>query len=281
MLIEPKDLADLISQGAVTVFDCRFSLAQPKQGFEDYLSGHIPEAHYLNLEYDLSGPVREHGGRHPLPNLHEFLAKVAKAGLSSEKTVVVYDAGGGMAQRAWWLFEYVGHPDVQVLNGGFGAWQEAGLPISVEVPTASTGSFTPKIHTDAIVSVDDVEQMVAGERPDLLVDARAAARFLGEVEPIDKVAGHIPGAWNRSWEDGVDASGRWKGREAQRERFAKLLETSRPLVMYCGSGVTACANLFALRIAGVSNAKLYPGSWSDWSSYPDHGVETTNPEGSN
>lgn len=274
MLIEVHELQQLIETGEVVVFDCRFSLAAPSQGFEDYLAGHIPGAHYLHLEHDLSAPVQEHGGRHPLPDMDEFGAKAAQAGVTQNKPVVVYDAGTGMATRAWWLLEYIGHPDVRVLNGGWTAWANGGLAVSQEIPAPDASDFIPHLVGDKTVSVTDVEEIVAGHQPSILVDARAGARYRGEVEPLDKVAGHIPGALNAPWDVGVDEQGKWRGTEAQQGRFAASIAANKPLVMYCGSGVTACANLFALRLAGVKDAKLYPGSWSDWSSYPEHPVET-------
>lgn len=274
MLIEAKQLGEMVANGEVVVFDCRFSLAKPEQGFEAYLSGHIPHAHYLHLEHDLSSPVQEHGGRHPLPDIDEFIAKVSQAGLDRSKPVVVYDAGGGMAPRAWWLFEYIGHPDVRILNGGWDAWMAEGLPVSRDIPAPAASDFVLNLATDKTVSVEEVEAIVAGDTEGILVDARAGARYRGEVEPIDKAAGHIPGAKNAPWEEGVDAEGRWLGTEAQQTRFQDAIASQKPLIMYCGSGVTACANLFALRLAGVSDAKLYPGSWSDWSSYPHHAIET-------
>lgn len=282
VLIEAQELKEMLGGQGVVVFDCRFSLADKNQGFTAYLAGHVPGAHYLHLEHDLSSPVREHGGRHPLPDMEEFAEKVALAGVDLEKTVVVYDAGGGMSPRAWWLLDQLGVKDVRILNGGWNAYVSAGLPVSVEIPavlpaTAATALAVPSSEEirDKVVNVEDVLNIVAGETQGLLVDARAAGRYRGEVEPIDKVAGHIPGAMNAPWEEGVDEAGRWLDRDEQRARFAKAIESAKPLVMYCGSGVSACANLFALRLAGIENAKLYPGSWSDWTSYPEHPIERT------
>lgn len=255
------------------VFDCRFALAEPTAGYNDYLHSHIPGAYYLHLEHDLSSPVQPHGGRHPLPDAEVLADKLRAAGVDAERHVVVYDADGSMAPRAWWLLRYLGHPDVRVLDGGWQAWVSAGLPINAEVPSQRTGHFQPLIQSEQIAEMTEIEQIATGKAPGTLVDARAARRFRGEVEPIDARAGHIPGAVNRPWEDGVEAVGKWKSGSEQRRRFAGLEGREGPLVMYCGSGVTACANLFALELAGIHGAKLYPGSWSDWSSYPNHPVE--------
>ncbi|QSO55089.1 sulfurtransferase [Alicyclobacillus curvatus] len=279
LLIEAAELARLMETQEVVVFDCRFSLGDPNQGFTAYLTGHIPGAHYLHLEHDLSSPVQEHGGRHPLPDMSEFAGKVAMAGATKSTTVVVYDAGGGMAPRAWWLLDSLGVKDVRMLNGGWNAFVSAGLPVSQAIPAVAPeaaatarAEFDVEDTSNKVVNVEEVRAIVAGDVTGMLVDARAANRYRGEVEPIDKVAGHIPGALNAPWEEGLDEAGRWLDADKQRQRFAKAVEAQKPLVMYCGSGVSACANLFALRLAGIENAKLYPGSWSDWSSYSEHPV---------
>lgn len=255
------------------VFDCRFTLGEPRQGYDKYLESHIPGAYYLDLEHDLSSPVQLHGGRHPLPYPDVLAEKLAAAGVDVNRHVVVYDAGGGIAPRAWWLVRYLGHPDVRVLDGGWQAWTGAGFATDAEVPPMRRGQFEATLRDELVAPVSEVEQISAGQRSGTLVDARAANRFRGDVEPLDKVAGHIPGAFNRPWLEGVSPEGTWKSSADQQQRFAHLTDRSGPLVVYCGSGVTACANLFALELAGIARAKLYPGSWSDWSSYPDHPVE--------
>ncbi|MCL6452317.1 MAG: sulfurtransferase [Alicyclobacillus sp.] len=276
LLRTPAELAKALQEdaSALVVFDCRFSLGQPNAGFDAYQCGHIPTAYYLHLEHDLSGPRGTHGGRHPLPDAEVLAAKLAAAGVTEDREVVVYDAGGGMAARAWWLLRYVGLDRVRVLDGGWTAWVAGGFPVETAIPAPRSGQFTARVHSDWVVSTADVEQMVRGERPGLLVDARAANRYRGEMEPIDPVAGHIPGAVNRPWEEGLRPDGTWQPGDWQRQRFESLCSPERPLVMYCGSGVTACANLFALHLAGLPDARLYPGSWSDWCSVPEHPVAT-------
>ncbi len=273
MLITASELAAVVSDADTVVFDCRFRLGDPTDGRNRYLAGHIPGAYYLDLEQDLSGPKQAHGGRHPLPDPQQLADKLSAAGVTKTARVVVYDDGEGMAPRAWWLIRYLGHEHCVILDGGYRAWLAQGLPTDTTIPQPRPGDFPLSIHRDWIVSTADIEKMVYQPGAATLVDARAPERYRGDVEPIDPVAGHIPHAVNRPWTDGVNEDGTWKSPEHQRSRFQNL---GRPtdVVMYCGSGVTACANLFAMELAGLSGAKLYPGSWSDWCSYPDHPVET-------
>lgn len=277
MLITAQQLQDERKSGNWVVFDCRFSLADLHQGREAYLEAHIPDAWYLDLTHDLSGPVAAHGGRHPLPDIDLFAAKLSIAGVGPNTPVAVYDAGGGMAARAWWLLRYVGHDRVYVLDGGFAAWLAAGGETSREVPEPRPSTFEPHVRASGMIETREVEEIVRGEKHALLVDARAPQRFRGDVEPLDPVAGHIPGARNALWSDNLTPDGHWLPADALRERFAPLVGVAghdSAVVMYCGSGVTACANLFAMHLAGYDNAKLYPGSWSDWCSYADHPVAT-------
>ncbi|WP_366937381.1 sulfurtransferase [Alicyclobacillus sp.] len=273
MLITVDELKSRLNDEHWVVLDCRFTLNQPDAGRRAYLEGHIPGAYYLDLEQDLSGPRRAHGGRHPLPDPEELAEKLAAAGVTDGVRVVVYDAGGGMAQRAWWLIRYLGHDAVSVLDGGYPAWVAAGGSVTDALPEARPAAFTPRLRREWIASVEEVAAVSKGERPGVLIDARAGARFRGEVEPIDRVAGHIPGARNAPWEEGVGPDGRWKAAEAQRDRF-RFVQNPAEVICYCGSGVTACANLFAMALAGLEGARLYPGSWSDWISYPDNPVAT-------
>lgn len=281
-LVDVDWLRANLGRSDVRVFDVRFALADPDQGRRDYLEGHIPGALFLDVERDLSGPVGRHGGRHPLPDPDELAAKLRRAGLNNGDTAIVYDDGSGMsAPRAWWLLGYLGLERVAVLDGGFAAWVRRGLPATPgtgdeeAAAGAPEGDFRPRLQQGWIRDTGEVRAIVdgtaAGGRRVVLVDSRAPERYRGEVEPLDPVAGHIPGAVNYDWSQNVGPDGRWLDREALRRRFAGL-EDAGEIVVYCGSGVTACANLLAMRLAGLENARLYPGSWSDWCSYPEHPV---------
>jgi thiosulfate/3-mercaptopyruvate sulfurtransferase len=277
VLMSVQALHERLSRDDTVVFDCRFNLHHRHMGRQAYLTAHIPGAYYLDLEQDLSGPVRPGSGRHPLPDPKELADKLGSAGVDEQATVVVYDEGEGMAPRAWWLIRYLGHPRVYVLDGGWPAWLAAGYDTSAEVPPPRFRTFPLHVHTDWTVSAEDVERVVRGERRALLVDARAPERYRGEIEPLDPKAGHIPGARNAPWQDGIDAQGHWKPQQAQLERFRQIgIEpgTGEEIICYCGSGVTACADLLALEIAGISNAKLYPGSWSEWCADPSRPFAT-------
>jgi thiosulfate/3-mercaptopyruvate sulfurtransferase len=273
VLVSVAELHSLVEEQAVVVFDCRFALQDPLKGRLQYGEGHIPGAYYLNLNEDLSSPVTDHGGRHPLPSPVDFARKMSSSGVNENSSIVVYDNGEGMATRAWWLLRYFGHDNVAVLNGGWKAWVASGLPTTSDLPQPRVGDFTAVPREDWVVSVQDVEQFVERPRPEVrLVDARAADRFRGEHETIDPVGGHIPGALNAPWMEGLDVQGFWKHPDEQRKRFS--WSGQAPVVVYCGSGVTACANWFAMELAGIEDLRLYAGSWSDWCSYPQHRIDT-------
>lgn len=250
---------------APVVFDCRFHLQDPAAARNDYLAGHIPGAWFLDMEHDLAGSKTDKSGRHPLPELAEFAAKLSAAGVTDGREIVVYDNNTGGAVRAWWLIRHLGHEAVSVLDGGWTAWVSFGGSVSQEIPEPMKGTngFVPRIQTDWVVSTESVEAISAGRLPGILMDARAPERYRGDVEPIDPKAGHIPGAINLPWMDNLNADGTWKPAQVLRERFAAVTERAEPIVSYCGSGVTACGNLFAMALAGLPIAKLYPGSWSE------------------
>ncbi len=266
-VVSPQWLADHLTDPAVVIIDCRFSLADPHQGRQQYEQGHVPGAFYLDLNHDLSSPVQQHGGRHPLPDLEGLAAKLAALGVRLGETLVVaYDASRqGFAARVWWLLRYLGHDRVAVLDGGFPGWQQAGYPVTQVLPTPRSGEFTPQIRADWVV---DIEQVKASQTMPgvVLVDSRERDRYLGKVEPIDPIAGHIPGAVNYPWQACTDDQGYLLSAEQLRDRFSPLIE-ARQILVYCGSGVTACVNLLALELAQIATGKLYAGSWSDWCSY--------------
>lgn len=286
-VIAAEELAARLGEPGLVVADCRFVLGQPDAGRAAYEEAHIPGAVYLDLERDLSAPVGEHGGRHPLPALDALAAALGRAGIGSGTTVVAYDdQGGAMASRLWWLLRYAGHDAVRVLDGGFAGWRRAGYAVTAETPGVAPATFVPSPRPELLADVDRVRKVVAAKAAGAggseaeavtLIDSRDGARYRGEVEPIDRKAGHIPGAINRPFGEGRDADGKWKSAAAQRERFADLSQDGE-VIVYCGSGVTATPNVMALLEAGFANVKLYAGSWSDWISYADNPIGTEDKE---
>ena len=267
VLIEVQELADLIAAGTgPVVADCRFALTDPAAGERAWREAHIPGAHYLHLARDLSGPRAGVGGRHPLPDARHFTATMRRIGLDAGRLLVACDASrGAYAARLWWLARHFGHASVRFLDGGWDAWCAAGLARDALQPVAAAGNFTARADARARVDYDELVQMrVSGAAP-RLIDSREARRYQGLEEPIDPVAGHIPGAANRPWAEATDAGGFFLDEAAHAARWRGLGPASG-LVVYCGSGVTACVNLVSLALAGLDGARLYPGSWSDWCS---------------
>ncbi|MCP1132520.1 sulfurtransferase [Paenibacillus polysaccharolyticus] len=257
----------------VAIVDCRFLLGQPDAGREAYEAGHIPGAVYLDLEKDLSALVTEHGGRHPLPDPAALASRLAKAGIGSNSRIIAYDDQGGMnASRLWWLLRYLGHEQVYVMDEGFSAWQNAKFPVTTDIPVQIPSSFDVNLQPQMLASVTDVQQASASGSA-VLIDSRDARRYAGLEEPIDAKAGHIPGAVNYFWKEVLGTDGRWSGVEALEERFVKLGKDDA-IIVYCGSGISACPNVIALEEAGYTNVKLYSGSWSDWISYEENAVAT-------
>lgn len=252
----------------VVVVDCRFALADPALGERQYTEAHIPGAVYLHLDRDLSGNKSTHGGRHPLPDIAVLSAKLSAAGINSEppSRVIVYDDSRfGFAARLWWLLRYLGHEQVQVLDGGFAAWRAAALPVSNTPAQPRSARFIPRVQKDRVVDIDYVKRL--GERPGaVLVDSREERRYLGLEEPIDPIAGHIPGAKNFPWQQVTDDGTQLRSANEQRARWGDVAKAEE-IVVYCGSGVTACVNLLSLAEIGRDDAKLYAGSWSDWCSH--------------
>jgi thiosulfate/3-mercaptopyruvate sulfurtransferase len=254
------------------VFDCRHDLAKPDLGEQQYREAHIPGALFAHLDRDLSAPRENRGGRHPLPYPGAFLAWLGQQGLRPGDQVVCYDAGSGViAARLWWMLRWVGHESVAVLDGGLAKWLAEGRATTTAVPHVAHTSYPARLLPERVVGVDFVEHQKT-----LLLDARAPARFRGEHEPIDPVAGHIPGAKNRFCNDNVGPDGTFKSGEALKREFRAIIGDKAPadVVNYCGSGVSACHNLLAMEIAGLRGAKLYAGSWSDWISDPARPVGT-------
>ncbi|WP_339820031.1 sulfurtransferase [Paenibacillus sp. FSL R7-0216] len=261
----------------LVIVDCRFELGRPEAGSAAYDAAHIPGAVYLDLEEDLSAPVTEHGGRHPLPAPDTLAARFARAGIGNATRVVAYDDQGGMnASRLWWLLRWLGHDDVYVMDEGFAAWQAGGYPVTAERRTVVPADFTPSLRPHMLAGVEDVRRAL-GDPGVLLVDSRAADRYAGLQEPLDVKAGHIPGAINRFWKQVQGDNGSWKSDGELREQLAPVIaamDEGREAIVYCGSGVSACPNVLALHRLGYPQVKLYAGSWSDWISYPENPIAT-------
>lgn len=273
-LINVQWLSQHIDDPNVVVIDVRFSLADPELGHRQYQLGHIPGAYYLDLNKDLSRAIAKHGGRHPLPDWSVFASKLSQIGISSERAtqVVIYDDSRfAFAARLWWMLRYLGHEQVGILDGGMGAWRVAGLPLSDAVPGPKAGSFGPELQDGWTVDIRTVRQRQDGLGV-TVVDARSPERFRGEVEPIDPIAGSIPGAANSFWQEVSTEDGYLKSPEALAEHWRELNPQDN-IIVYCGSGVTACVNLFSMVVAGYPMHKLYPGGWSDWCSYLEEGLK--------
>lgn len=274
-LVQAEDLAARLGAAGLVVADCRVSLADRQAGQRLYAESHIPGAIRVELETDLSDHRKTGQGRHPWPDVAGFVARLGAWGIARDTQVVAYDDGdGAFAARLWFMLRALGHERVAVLDGGWTRWMQLGLPVDARVPQRApvdyaTGGF------DAARLLDAASVRSRLEAGDLLLDARAAPRFRGEVEPLDRVAGHVPGARNRPYPENL-ADGRFKSPEALRREFEAVLEGRDPahLVAMCGSGVTACHHLLAMEHAGLRGAKLFTGSWSGWISDPSRPVAT-------
>ena len=273
-LISVTELAVHLDDPGWVVVDCRFALTDPAAGPAAYARSHIPGARYANLDDDLARHPEPDDGRHPLPDALDFAARLGAWGIGNDSTVVAYDeASGAIAARLWWLLGWLGHDRRLVLDGGFAAWSAAGLPVETENPTWPPARFVPRGVADASV-VHTAELPALQVAGGLLVDSRAAPRYRGEQEPIDPVAGHVPGAVNRPGSMNVEADGRLRAADALRRELTELLGGRPPeqLIAMCGSGVTACQLLLALAAAGLDGAKLYAGSWSEWIRDPERPI---------
>jgi len=277
-LISPQQLAERQKAGGVVILDCRFALEDPDYGRCSYAEGHIEGAQYADLERHLSGPVTKGvTGRHPLPAANVFAEQLRAWGVNADTDVVLYDDGpGAYAARAWWLLAWLGKRDgVFILDGGLKAWHAAGFPLSLDAPVVEPGTFDGTPDNRMVLDAEHLLERL-GQPGLTLIDARAQPRFRGEVEPIDPIAGHIPGAQCAAFNENLGSDGRFLPAEQLKQRFATQLQGRSPheLVAYCGSGVTACHNLFALSLAGYPLGKLYAGSWSEWINDPARAIAT-------
>jgi thiosulfate/3-mercaptopyruvate sulfurtransferase len=266
-LVSVDLLRQHLADPAWCVVDCRHDLMDPAAGRLAYEAGHVPHARFADIEHDLSGPKTPDSGRHPLPDREHLAARFRAWGISPGTQIVAYDAQGGQfAGRLWWLARWLGHDAVALLDGGWPTWlAETGRAEAGAAPPArGAGDFAARASLMPVVDAGELQSRL-GDPSSLLVDARAAERYEGRVEPIDPVAGHIPGAVNRFWQENL-LDGRFKRPDALRSEFLKLLQNRPPtrVIHHCGSGVTAAHNLLAMEIAGLPGAALYPGSWSEW-----------------
>lgn len=276
-LVDPSTLAAALGSPGLAIVDCRFVLAAASSsaGEDAWRSAHLPGAGYVHLDRDLSDHEKSaREGRHPLPDADKFLAVLERLGISNDTQVVAYDAGDGAmaAARFWWLLKLLGHTRVAVLDGGFAAWNESGLPLETESPSIAPGHYVGHYQPALIAKVAELEQATSSGV--VLLDARAPERFRGEVEPLDKAAGHIPGARNRPYAQNL-RDGRFLPPEQLRAGFAAVLGPlpASQVILCCGSGVTACHNLLAMEHAGLHGARIFPPSWSGWINDPAHGIE--------
>lgn len=273
-LISAEELATAID--ACVVVDCRHDLADPAAGRRGYLEAHVPGAHFVSMDDELSAPCSGRNGRHPMPAREAVRSLLESLGLADDRQLVVYDtAGGGMAGRLWWMARWAGHEAVAVLDGGLPAWRRAGFPVTAEIPERGPGRLSERSPLEVLVDAGTTAA-AASDPARRVLDARAAERFTGKAETIDPVAGHIPGSVNRPWGGNLREDGRFKPAPVLRAEFQALLGGRPPtaLVHSCGSGVSACHNLLAMAHAGLPGAALYGGSWSEWIADPARPVAT-------
>ena len=279
-LISANELLQHVDDPAFVILDCRGELTDTRAGALAFAAGHLPRAQHADPDVHLSdksaGADGSFRGRHPLPSPQAFIETLRQWGIDSHSQVVVYDAHGGMfASRVWWMLRWVGHPAVALLDGGLPAWQAAGGTTTTELTKRPPGNITLQTSLTPTVSAADLMSNLETKKS-IVLDARANDRFRGENETIDPVAGHIPGAKNRWFKENLQADGCFKPAEALRADFSALINSPDTTIAQCGSGISACHNLLAMEIAGLSGAALYPGSWSEWSSDPSRPVAVGN-----
>ncbi|MEB1806790.1 MAG: sulfurtransferase [Bacillaceae bacterium] len=270
-VVEMEWLSRHLEDPNIRIVDCRFQLGAPEEGFNAYLKDHIPGSFYFDLEKDLSSEVKEHGGRHPLPDVEELAGKLSAAGIDEHVTVVAYDdQGGPFASRMWWLLNYLGHSKAFVLNGTYSRWKEKGYHVTDKIPQLSIRNFEVNIQSALLIERSELMEKVRTKNEDyILLDSREEKRYLGIEEPVDKIAGHIPTARHFFWKDSLTANQNWKTVEQQNRRLEGL-DKDKEIIVYCGSGVTACPNVLTLKEADYTKVRLYVGSWSDWITYDDY-----------
>lgn len=271
-ILSPEWVNEHLNDPKLRLVDCRFFSGEPERGKKEYEEGHLPGAVYVDLEKEMTGQKGLHGGRHPLPELAEFARLLGRLGILRDHIVVAYDdQWGEYAGRFWSLMVLLGHPEVYLLDGGLGEWIKRGYPLTAQLPEHPPVEYVSSgIHTDFIALMDEVKEKL-GTKDTILIDSRERRRYLGEIEPLDPIAGHIPGAKNFYYQELIAPDGRWKSKAELKEFFSSL-DPEKELIVYCGSGITACPNVIGLLRAGYRKVRLYAGSWSDWISYPDNPI---------
>jgi thiosulfate/3-mercaptopyruvate sulfurtransferase len=272
-LISPAELAVHLGDPAWVIVDCRHELGDVDAGERAHRAGHIAGAQFMHMDRDLSGAKTGVNGRHPLPRIADIVATFSRAGIDDSKQVIAYDQNNGMwAARLWWLLQWLGHPAAAVLDGGLDRWIAKGRSLTAEGPRVQPATFVAGLPTPTASAKEIVEHLHDGALT--VIDARAPERYRGDVEPIDPVAGHIPGAVNRPYNANLSAQGTFKPALQLRAEFDALLDEAPPesVVHQCGSGVTACHNVLAMTVAGLPGSRLYPGSWSEWIAAPERPI---------
>ncbi|GIN13819.1 thiosulfate sulfurtransferase [Shouchella clausii] len=273
MIVTPKWLYDRL--GEVIVLDARFDLFDEKKGKQAYRAEHLPGALFIDMVEEMADKRIQGAGRHPLPTPEDMARMFARKGISKDSKVVIYDDqnGGIAAARAWWMLEFLGNNNAAILDGGIQAWKNSGYPTTDEVKLPQETEFEPHVKEDWLVSAEQVKNKLGSA---VLIDSRSRERYQGEQEPLDPKAGHIPGALNYPWGGVLRQDGNWKSTEELVQHFAAL-PRDQEVIVYCGSGISACPNVLALKRAGFKQVTLYAGSWSDWSSRSGYPVETGHP----
>ena len=275
LLMSVERLRSRVADARIAIIDCRFDLMDPTAGRRDYIDGHIPGAAYADLDSDLAAPVGQSTGRHPLPEVGQAEQTFRRLGVSSERPVVLYDASGGaIAARAWWMLRWLGHPDTTVLDGGIQAWMAAGLPLEPGQNHIAAGDFNASPRDGLVLTTTEIVASLQSMEQINLIDARDSARYRGETEPIDPIAGHVPGSFNLPFSEFLDATGHWKPAAEIRSALAALLgdDPGSTWSAMCGSGVTACHLALSGLLAGYREPRLYIGSWSEWIRDPDRPI---------
>ena len=275
-IISEKDLKNNISNSDFIIFDTRCDIKDSGYGIDSYSEGHIENSIFVDVDTDLASEKQQGTGRHPLPKVETFCDKLSHWGMDNNKQVVIYDdAGGAFAGRMWWMLRWLGHEDVAVLDGGLNSWVKNGNKLITSPTLFKKSYFEPTINNEMIATLRDVEnaQHVLNT---ILLDARSKERYEGISDPVDPIAGHVPGAISHPLGTNLDRTGKFKGKEELKHNFDKISHDlkEKEIISMCGSGITACHNILALEIAGIKNARLYVGSWSEWITDPNRTVVT-------